>query len=94
MNKFNFEEINDKIKAIELSTYDETDMDDARVSIFGTTSYALPYGGTFTRGDYLTSDLEAHHVGAPGHTFDGKGIRVPAGLTAEVYSSDSFEGTS
>ena len=57
MNKFNFEEINDKIKAIELYTYDETDMDDARVSIFGTNIYSLPYGGTFTRGDYLTSDL-------------------------------------
>ena len=75
-------------------TYDETDMDDARVSIFGTTKYALPYGGTFTRGDYSTSDLLAHHVAGPGQTWDGKGIRVPSGLVAEVFSEDSFGGTS
>lgn len=94
LNKFLFDELNDKLRAIEMYTYDETDLTDARVTIFGYKDFALPYAGTFTVGGYKTSDLVAHHVGAPGHTYAGKGIRVPSGLSAVVYLEDSFAGTS
>lgn len=80
------------MKYIELYDYDESDLSDARVSIFGNANSNLdvPYGGTFPVGYYTSADLYANHVGLPGTEFAARGIRVPAGLTAQIFLEDYF----
>ena len=57
INKLEFYTLNDLVLSIQLYNYDETDLDQARVTLFGRHSYALPYAGTFLVGDYNLADL-------------------------------------
>ena len=52
---YNINDLNDMdntISTYQSWTYDETDMSDARVSLFGQDDYACPYCGVFTVGTY------------------------------------------
>ena len=80
------------MRGVELYDYDESNLNDARVMIFGNENFALPFSGTFTRGEYTTADLEANHIGAPGNSFAAQSIKVPDGLIAYLYKEDQFEG--
>ena len=94
INKLEQVTINDKVLCIKLYQYDESDLDQARVTIFGRHNYALPYAGTFVVGDYNLDDLKANHIDAPGTTNSAKSMRIPAGLSVYLYKNDHQVGDS
>lgn len=85
---------NNKMDNMQCWTYDETDLTDARVSLFGKADFACPYCGVFKQGTYSTAQLSSGHIQGPGLTYACKGIIIPDGLSAILYTGDSQTGGS
>lgn len=90
LDALDFEEFNDKMKCVKLYEYDESDLSDARVTVYGKPNFAGPYGGTLPTGAYTSADLLSNHIDLPGNEFSARGLRVPAGLTAQMFIEDYF----
>ena len=86
------DEMDNTISNLVTNPYDESDLTDARVQLFGKADYACPYCGVFAVGEYLTADLYSNHIGNPGTTYAAKGIKVPSRMTARVYPQDNYGG--
>lgn len=83
----------DKFRAT-FEKYDENNIEEAVVSIFGKKNFKIPFGGIFKKGKYTSDQLVENHIGTPGNMYPARSIRVPEGLSVRLFTEDNFLGES